>query len=230
MTTAENDTEAAILSRRSVRGYLATPVPRAVVEHLLDVAARAPSGTNMQPWQVIALSGATLAAFCDHVSAAFLAGEDQGKTGHTYYPQPMPEPYLARRRKVGWDLYGLLGIGRGETAKTRAHVVRNLHYFSAPVGLILTVDSRLLIGSWLDMGMFLENIAVAARARGLDTCAMAVFSEFPRAVKAALDIDDGQTVVCGMAIGHEDRAQAANALVTERLPADRFTSFRGFPD
>ena len=230
MTTPENDAEAAILSRRSVRGYLPMPVPRAVVEHLLDVAARAPSGTNMQPWQVIALSGATLAAFCDHVAAAFLAGEDQGKTGHTYYPQPMPEPYLTRRRKVGWDLYGLLGIGRGETDKTRAHVVRNLHYFAAPVGLILTIDSQLLIGSWLDMGMFLENIAVAARARGLDTCAMAVFSEFPRAVRAALGIDDGQTVVCGMAIGHEDKMQVANALLTERMPARAFTSFRGFAD
>jgi nitroreductase len=228
--TAENGTEAAILSRRSVRGYLPDPVPRDVVEHLLNVAARAPSGTNMQPWDVIALAGAPLTAFCDHVTSAYLAGEDQGKTGHTYYPHPMPEPFLARRRKVGWDLYGLLGIARGETEKTRAHLVRNLNYFGAPVGLILTIDSRLLIGSWIDMGMFLENISVAARARGLDSCAMAVFSEFPRAVKAALGIGDDRTVVCGMAIGFEDRSMPANALVTERVAAREFTRFEGFPD
>ena len=96
MIQPQNDAEAAILSRRSVRGYLPDPVPRAVVEHLLDVAARAPSGTNMQPWQVIALAGAPLAAFCDHVAGAYLAGEGPGQDRHTYYPHPMPETFLAR--------------------------------------------------------------------------------------------------------------------------------------
>jgi nitroreductase len=225
---AENDVEAAILSRRSVRGYLPTPVSRETVTHLLDVAARAPSGTNMQPWRVIALAGAELARFCDGVAEAFTSGSETMATQRPYYPNPLFEPYLSRRRKIGWDLYGHLGIGRGEAEKMRAHVVRNLHYFGAPVGLICTIDARMEIGSWIDYGMFLENIAIAARARGLDTCAMAVFAEFPRTIRELLEIPEGETVVCGMAIGHEDKAAPANRLVTVRERAEDFAQFRGF--
>ncbi len=225
---AANATEAAILSRRSVRGYLPTPVARADVEHLLDVAARAPSGTNMQPWRVIALAGDDLARFCAAVTDAFTSGAEPAGIEQPYYPSPLFEPYLARRRKIGWDLYGHLGIGRGEYDKMRAHVVRNLHYFGAPVGLICTIDRRMRIGSWIDYGMFLENICIAARARGLDSCAMAVFAEFPRSVRAALAVGEENMVVCGMAIGHEDTAAPANRLATERVPAAEFTEFRGF--
>lgn len=225
---AENDTEAAILSRRSVRGYLPRPVSRAVVEHLLDVAARAPSGTNMQPWRVIALAGAPLAAFCDGMVAGFLAGEETDGIERGYYPKPLHEPYLARRRKIGWDLYGHLGIARGEKDKMRAHVVRNLQYFGAPVGLICTIDHRLLVGSWIDYGMFLANIATAARGRGLDSCHMAVFAEFPRTVRRLLGLTEADVVVCGMAIGHADPDAPANRLVTERVAAAEFGEFRGF--
>ncbi len=225
---AANAAEAAILSRRSVRGYLPTPVPRETLEHLLDVAARAPSGTNMQPWRVIALTGDPLARLSEGVAAAWLAGEEADNLEMAYYPNPLFEPYISRRRKIGWDLYGLLGIARGETAKMKAHMVRNLHYFGAPVGLVCLIDRRMKIGSWIDYGMFLENIAVAARARGLDTCAMAVFAEFPRTIRRLLDISDDYIVVCGMAIGHEDKAAPANALVTERVAAAEFTRFEGF--
>jgi nitroreductase len=225
---AANATEAAILSRRSVRGFLPTPVAREVVEHLLDVAARAPSGTNMQPWRVIALAGEQLARFCDGVAAAFVAGEEPHGNEHRYYPSPFFEPYLARRRKIGWDLYGLLGVARGDRDKARAHVVNNLHYFGAPAGLICTIDRRLEIGSWLDYGMFLENIAIAARARGLDTCPMAVFADFPRTIRRLLGLGEDDVIVCGMAIGFEDRDAPANRLVTERVPAAEFSEFRGF--
>jgi nitroreductase len=224
----ENEVEAAILSRRSVRGYLPTPVSREVIEHLLDVAARAPSGTNMQPWRVVALAGAPLAAFCAGVAAAYLAGTENDGIERGYYPKPLHEPYLARRRKIGWDLYGHLGIARGEKDKMRAHVVRNLHYFGAPVGLICTIDARLPIGSWIDYGMFLGNIATAARGRGLDSCHMAVFAEFPRTVRRLLGLDENDAVVCGMAIGHADPDAPANRLVTERVPAGEFGVFRGF--
>ena len=224
---AENAVEAAILSRRSVRGYLPAPVPREVVEHLLDVAARAPSGTNMQPWRVVALAGAALEAFRDGMEAAFLAGEETEGGERGYYPTPLPEPYLSRRRKIGWDLYGHLGIVRGETEKMRAHLVRNLRYFGAPVGLICTIDRRLLVGSWIDYGMFLENLAIAARARGLDTCHMAVFAEFPRTVRRLLGLADDAVVVCGMAIGHADPDAPANRLRTERVAAGEFGEFRG---
>lgn len=224
----ENATEAAILSRRSVRGFLPTPVSREIVEHLLDVAARAPSGTNMQPWQVIALAGEPLARFSEAVAAAFLAGEEPDGIEQLYYPSPFFEPYLARRRKIGWDLYGILGIGRGDRDKARAHIANNLRYFGAPVGLICTIDRRLELGSWVDYGMFLQNITIAARARGLDTCPMALFAEFPRTVRRLLGLGDGVKVVCGMAIGFEDREVPANRLLTERVPAEEFSEFRGF--
>ena len=227
-----NETEAAIVSRRSVRGFLPTPVPRETVEHLLDVAARAPSGTNMQPWRAIALAGADLRAFCDGVAAAYLseAEHDQAERAKDwqYYPSPLFEPYLARRREIGWGLYGLLGIGRGEREKAQAHVVRNLHYFGAPVGLICVIDRSLMIGSWIDYGMFLQNICIAARAAGLDTCPMAVFAEFPATIRGLLGLPESDLIVCGMAIGHEDTSAPANALRTARVPAAEFTEFRGF--
>jgi len=228
MIEPANPIEAAILSRRSVRGYLPTPIDRATITHLLNVAARAPSGTNMQPWRVIALAGDPLARFCAGVAEAFTSGAETPATEHAYYPNPLHEPYLARRRKIGWDLYGLLGIARGEKDKMRAQVVRNLHYFGAPVGLICLIDRRMEIGSWIDYGMFLENICIAARARGLDTCPMAIFAEFPATIRTLLGLTENDVVVCGMAIGQEDKAAPANALATERVPAASFTEFRGF--
>lgn len=229
MTHPENAVEAAILGRRSVRGFRPDPVDRATVEHLLDVAARAPSGTNMQPWQVIALAGEELASFTSRLVEAFMSGQEKpGSSEHSYYPSPMPEPYLSRRRKIGWDLYGLLGIARGETAKMREQVARNLQYFGAPVGMICMIDRRLEIGSWIDYGMFLQNIAVAARGRGLESCPMAVFSEFPRIVRSLLGIDPQMMIVCGFALGLEDTDAPANRLRTERVPATEFTEFRGF--
>ena len=109
-----NDAEAAILSRRAVRGFLPKPVGRAEVEHILDVAARAPSGTNMQPWRAIALAGGALDEFREALAGAFLAGEASTARDYRYYPDPFFEPYQSRRRKIGWELYGHLGIGRGE--------------------------------------------------------------------------------------------------------------------
>jgi nitroreductase len=222
-----NETEAAILSRRSIRGFLPDPVPREAVEHLLDVAARAPSGTNMQPWRVIALAGEERQRFCDAVAEAYTSGTEHGSEW-PYYPTPLFEPYLARQREIGWGLYGLLGIGRGERDKARAHMVNNLHFFGAPVGLVCLIDRELKIGSWLDYGMFLQNIAIAARASGLDTCAMAVFAEFPRTIRSLLDLPDSDMIVCGMAIGREDHDAPANALRTTRVPMAGFARFRGF--
>ncbi len=229
---AENATEEAILSRRSIRGFLPDPVPRDVVEHLLNIAARAPSGTNMQPWRVLVLAGEALADFTAGLVAAWqdnlaARGEPDGPE-HEYYPSPLFEPYIGRRRRIGWDLYGLLGIARGERDKARAHVERNLRFFGAPVGLLLLADRRLEIGSWLDLGMFLQSLAIAARARGLGTCPMAVFAEHPRAIRRLLGVSAQDRVVCGMAIGHEDRSAPANALRTERVPATSFAEFRGF--
>jgi len=221
--------DAAITSRRSLRAFLPTQVPRATVEHLLDVAARAPSGTNMQPWRAHVMAGARLRRFCDVVEAAFLAGVTEARD-YRYYPETFFEPYLARRREVGWGLYSLLGIGRGDTDKMRLQHARNFRFFGAPVGVIFTIDRRLEIGSWLDYGMFLQNVMVAARGIGLDTCPQAAFANFPDTVRAALDLPVQEVIVCGMAIGYADPNAVENALQTTRVPAREFASFAGFDD
>jgi nitroreductase len=221
--------DAAITSRRSLRAFLATPVPRATVEHLLDVAARAPSGTNMQPWRGHVMAGERLLRFCDAVEAAFLAGVKEVRD-YQYYPETFFEPYLSRRREVGWGLYSLLGIGRGDTDKMRVQHARNFRFFSAPVGVIFTIDRRLEIGSWLDYGMFLQNVMVAARGLGLDTCPQAAFANFPDTVRAALELPFQDVIVCGMAIGHADPDAVENTLQTTRVPAREFMSFTGFED
>jgi nitroreductase len=218
----------AITSRRSIRRFLPTPVPAATVEAILDAAARAPSGTNMQPWRGYALAGAAKDALVDAVQAAFdTPGIDRAQEV-PYYPNEFFEPYLSRRRAVGWDLYGLLGIAKGETAKAKMQHRRNFQFFDAPVGLIFTIDRRLATGSWLDYGMFLQNVMTAARGRGLDTCAQAAWTHFHRTIRPVLGLADEETVVCGMALGHADPDAPENTLVTTRVPARSFMRFDGF--
>ncbi|HEX2940677.1 MAG TPA: nitroreductase [Rhodopila sp.] len=220
----------AITSRRSIRRFLPTPVPAAAVETILDVAARAPSGTNMQPWRGYALAGDAK----DRLVAAVQAVFDAEEPGHVqevqYYPDAFFEPYLSRRRTVGWGLYGLLGITKGDGARMKAQHRRNFQFFDAPVGLIFTIDRRLATGSWLDYGMFLQNIMTAARGRGLDTCAQAAWSHYHRAIRPVLGLEETETVVCGMALGYADPDAPENQLATERAPARSFVRFDGFSD
>jgi nitroreductase len=222
--------DAAISSRRSVRRFLATPVPAAAVEAILDAAARAPSGTNMQPWRGYALAGGARDALCQAVQAAFDTEAHTHEQEIRYYPEAFFEPYQARRRKVGWDLYGLLGIGKGEVAKTRAQHRRNFQFFDAPVGMIFTIDRRLAVGSWLDYGMFLENVMVAARGRGLDTCAQAAWAQYHRAIRPVLGLAEEEIVICGLALGYADPAAIENTLTTAREPARAFMRFDGFDE
>jgi nitroreductase len=219
----------AVTSRRSVRRFLPTPVPRSEVEAILDVATRAPSGTNMQPWRGYALAGAAKDRLCDAVLAVFDAGEPGHRHEVQYYPDEFFEPYLSRRRKVGWDLYGRLGIARGEAAKMKAQHRRNFLFFDAPVGLMFTIHRRLATGSWLDYGMFLENVMTAARARGLDTCAQAAWTHYHRVIRPVLGLAEEEVMVCGMALGYADPDAPENALVTERTPARALMRFDGFP-
>jgi nitroreductase len=219
--------DAAITSRRSLRAFLPTPVPRETLEQILAVASRAPSGTNTQPWQVHVLTGNTKAALSRDIRAAY---DDPAEAArHTepyaYYPTEWKSPYIDRRRKVGWDLYGLLGIAKGDKARMHEQHGRNYAFFDAPVGLIFTIDSVMQQGSWMDYGMFLQNIMVAARARGLDTCPQAAFTQFHRVIARHLALRDDQIVVCGMSLGHADPAAIENTLVTEREPVAGFTRF-----
>lgn len=221
--------ERAIATRRSVRAFLPDPVPRQFVERLLDLAARAPSGTNMQPWRAYVLTGDAKERLSQAVLAAHSekAGEHQAE--YSYYPDPFFEPYLSRRRKIGWDLYGLLGIARGETERMHHQHGRNFLFFGAPVGLIFTIHRRLEIGSWLDYGMFLENLMIAARGHGLDSCAQAAFPRFHKTIRQHVPITEDEVVVCGMSLGYADPDAPENSLVTERRPAREFATFLGWP-
>jgi nitroreductase len=218
----------AIMSRRSIRGFLPAPVPRATIADILDVASRAPSGTNMQPWRGYVLIGTARDELCAAVLNVFDAEESGHRHEVQYYPNEFFEPYLSRRRKVGWDLYGTLGIARGESAKMRAQHRRNFQFFDAPVGMVFTVHRGLATGSWLDYGMFLENIMVAARGRGLDTCAQAAWTHYHKVIRPVLGLAEEEVVVCGMALGYADPEAPANALVTQRETSDRFMRWDGF--
>jgi nitroreductase len=218
--------DAAIASRKSARAFLPTPVPRALVEHILHVSSRAPSGTNMQPWKVYVMTGTALKRFSDALVDAYLnSSAEQHEREHNYYPSPFPEPYLSRRRKVGWDLYGLLNIAKGDKEKMKQQHAKNFRFFDAPVGMIITIDRVLEIGSWFDLGMFAENIMIAARGHGLHTCPQAAFAPFHRVIRLELNIPEEEVVVCGMAQGHIDPDAIENTLESERVTPGEFAWF-----
>jgi nitroreductase len=219
--------DAAIASRHSIRAFLPTPVAREDIEAILEVAARAPSGTNMQPWKVTVLTGGARERLSDAILAAYRDPAEAGThvQEYAYYPRKWVSPYIERRRKVGWDLYSLLGLTREDKAGMAAQHGRNYRFFDAPVGLIFTIDRILEQGSWLDYGMFLQNIMVAARGRGLDTCPQAAFTQFHRIIAEQLALPPEQTVVCGMALGYADPDQIENSLITEREPLSSFVRF-----
>lgn len=221
--------DAAITSRRSIRAFLPTPVPREQIEQILAVAARAPSGTNVQPWRVHVLAGEARVRLSARIRAAYDDPEERAQhtEEYAYYPTEWRSPYIDRRRKVGWDLYGLLGIGKADKQRMHEQHGRNYEFFDAPVGLIFTIDRIMRQGSWLDYGMFLQNVMVAARARGLDTCPQAAFTQFHRVIAAELGLLPDEMVVCGMALGHADPDAAENQLVTEREPVAGFARFHG---
>jgi nitroreductase len=222
--------DAAITLRRSVRAFLPTPVPRETIEQILAVASRAPSGVNTQPWKVTVLTGAAKDALSKRILAEHDARAAAGSTGadvgeYDYYPTEWAPPYIDRRRKIGWDLYGLLGIGKSEKARMHVQHGRNYTFFDAPVGMIFTIDRILRQGSWLDYGMFLQNVMTAARARGLDTCPQAAFIGFYKVIEEQLALPKTEMVVCGMSLGYADESKAENRLVTEREPVATFARF-----
>ena len=221
----------ALLSRRSVRAFLPTPVDRGTVEELLALAARSPSGSNIQPWKVRVVAGEARSRLSNAIlSALDREGYESYRREWNYYPVNWREPYLARRRKIGWDLYGLLGVKKGDFEGTEKQRRRNYEFFGAPVGMIFTLDEDLEIGSWLDLGIFIGALAIAARGRGLDTCPQAAFADFHAVIRASLGIPEKEIIICGMALGHADPGAAENRLVTDRAPTSQFATFEGFPE
>lgn len=218
--------EDAITSRRSVRGFLPDEVPVDLLRHILNVSARAPSGTNMQPWEGYVLTGAKL----DEVREKTLAvhfSEDAKNHGkeYKYYPDKFFEPFLGRRRKVGFDMYNIVGIKKGDTERMHEQAGRNFAFFDAPAAMVFSINKGLEIGSWLDYGMFLQNIMLVARAYGLHTCPQAAWPTYHKVVRPIIGMPEDQTLVCAIAIGYEDKSLPINDLTTERVDADDFMTW-----
>ena len=219
------DVFAAARTRRSIRAYKAEPVPIEIVREIVALGRHAPSGSNIQPWRVHVLTGATLKRVGAAIQQAFLSDEPGHKRDYDYYTDPIVDPYLARRRQCGWGLYETLGIGRGDREKSKAYRATNYNFFGAPVGLVFTIDRKLERGSWLDYGMFLQTIMLAARAKGLHTCAEAAIASYPDIVRRELDITHDWIVICGMAMGYADPDAVINTFQPPRIELQEYAVF-----
>ena len=221
----------AITTRMSARAFSQRPVPRELVQDILEVARRSPSGTNTQPWKVYVLQGQSRDQLVDKVCQAHDAVRanpelaSQYREAYDYYPTEWVSPYIDRRRENGWSLYGLLGIGKGDKDKMHAQHQRNYRFFDAPVGLMFTLDRVMGRGSLLDYGMFLQNIMVAARARGLHTCAQAAWNGFATLILPHIGASEKEMLVCGMSMGWADDTDPVNTLVTPRESVESFTQW-----
>ncbi|WP_423453847.1 nitroreductase [Ottowia sp. VDI28] len=221
--------DAAIENRFCVRAFLPTPVPREMIQDILRVATRAPSGSNAQPWKVYVLQGDAKAGLSEKVCAAHDALrehtelEARFRPDYDYYPRHWVEPYLARRRQCGWGLYGLLGIAKGDGDRMHAQHQRNYRFFDAPVGMMFTLDRVMGQGSLVDYGMFLQNIMVAARARGLHTCPQAAWNNYAHIVLPHIGASAEEMLVCGLSLGHADTSAKVNTYSTPREPVESFT-------
>jgi nitroreductase len=220
-----NDVFEAAHTRRSVRAYKPDPVPPALLREIVELGRYAPSGSNIQPWRVHVLTGATLKRVGTAIESAFLNDEPGHQRDYDYYTDPVFEPYLARRRACGWGLYGTLGIGKGDHEKSRAYRASNYTFFGATAGLVFTIDRKLEKGSWLDYGMFLQTLMLAARARGLHTCAEASIASYPDVVRCELGLGREWVVICGMAMGYADAEAVVNTFQPERITLEDYATF-----
>ncbi|RKG40113.1 nitroreductase [Acinetobacter rongchengensis] len=221
----------AITSRHSVRAFLDQAVDKQTIKDILNVACRAPSGTNTQPWKVYVVTGEKRQEMIERVCAAqielFTQPElaKQYQESFAYYPETWISPFIDRRRENGWGLYGLLGIQKGEKEKMAAQQLRNYQLFDAPVALYFTVNKAMGIGSKMDISMMIQNVMVAAKARGLDTCPQAAWNHFHSIVLDILDAPDDEELVCTVALGYADPNHIINSFITPREPAENFTVF-----
>ncbi|WP_436861449.1 nitroreductase [Acinetobacter haemolyticus] len=221
----------AIRSRHSVRAFLDRPVEQQIIKDILDVACRAPSGTNTQPWKVYVITGKKRTEMIDRVCAAQVesfqnpALASQYKETFAYYPETWISPFIDRRRENGWGLYGLLGIQKGEKEKMAAQQLRNFQLFDAPVGLYFTVNKIMGIGAKMDISMMIQNVMVAAKARGLDTCPQAAWNHFHPIVLDVLGAPNDEELVCAIALGYADPEHIVNTFITPREPVENFTVF-----
>jgi nitroreductase len=218
----------AIRSRKSIRAFKPDPVPRETIERLLETAQRAPSGTNTQPWHVHVCAGAVKQAITDDVLALVRSGGGRKYEDYDYYPPEWNDLHRDRRRGIGWALYSLVGVTKGDRAGAARQAQRNFLFFDAPVGLFVTTDSYLGRGSWADAGMYLQTLMLAARGLGLDTCPQAAWIPYQEPVFRHLSIPADQALVSGLSLGYADPAAIENTLVSDREAVANVAHFRGF--
>ena len=218
----------AIRSRKSIRAFTDKPVSEEMVKEVLSIAQRSPSGTNTQPWHIHVCSGKVKQSITDDVLSLAAAGQATPYEQYDYYPQTWHDDHRDRRRGVGWSLYGLLGIKKGDREASAKQGARNFKFFDAPVGLFITTEAYLGRGSWADTGMYIQTIMLAARGFGLHTCAQAAWIQYQGPIFEHLRIPDDQVLVSGMSLGFADESAIENTLVSEREALSDVANFSGF--
>jgi nitroreductase len=219
------DIERLLRSRRSVRAFRPDPVSRQQVLEILRLASWAPSNSNTQPWRVHVLAGAVKAALTEELLAAH---EADSFPPAAHFPTVLPERLRVNQEQFGASYYAALGIDRDDAPARKRQTGRNFEFFGAPIGLIFSLDRRLTAHSWLDCGLFIQNVMLAARARGLDTCPQVSFVRYQNVIARHLGLAEHDAVVCGMSLGHADLSAPVNALDISREPVDRIATFLGF--
>jgi nitroreductase len=216
-----------VRSRRSVRAFRPLPLRRELVEEILDDAATAPSGANIQPWCVHVVSGAAKEELADALVSASRAGTVPAPA---HFPEPLPDVFRGRLADFGTRYYASLGIARDDALARARQTERNFSFFGAPVGLIFSIDRRLKPHSWIDLGLFAQNVMICAKARGVDTCPQVSFAPFHDVLAPRLRMPPEQVTAFGMSMGYGDPEARVNRLrmPRERVPA--FAQFLGFPD
>ena len=218
----------AVQQRKSIRAFKPDSVPQEAVTKILEIAQRAPSGTNTQPWHTYVCTGAVRQAITDDVLEMAKAGGMGKYEDYDYYPAKWKDDHNARRRGVGFGLYGLLGIEKGDREAAARQGARNFMFFDAPVGIFVTTEKYLAKGSWSDTGMYIQTIMLAAKAFGLDTCPQAAWIPFQEPVLKRLGVPDDQVLVSGISLGFADHSKIENTLVSEREPVENVVTWCGF--
>ncbi|HYE28524.1 MAG TPA: nitroreductase [Allosphingosinicella sp.] len=228
VSAERNSVTRSVLARRSVRAFLPRPVERATIEEMLELAARAPSGGNLQPWFVDVVTGPPLEAL-KAAAHASLAARPEGETPEfAIYPSPLPEPWRSRRFASGEALYGAIGIPREDRAARRAQFARNYDGFGAPVVLFFSLSRLFDRPQWTHLGMFMQTLMLLAAERGLASCPQEAWAAVHRTVSEHLALPPERIFYCGLALGYADEAAPANRARTERAPLQDFASFHGF--
>ncbi len=217
----------AIKTRRSIRSFKKKKVLLSEIKKILELASLSPSGSNTQPWNVHVLYGNSLKKFTEEMVNEFIKNGKNLKLERLNYMEKYRSPYLERRRKVGWDLYSLLDIKKGDYKKTLEFHSQNYRFFNAPIGLIFSIEKDLGWMSWLDYGMFMQNISLVCRSFGLHSCPQAAWGLVYKKANKLLKLDKNYTVHCGMAIGYSNDKKKVNNLKTEREKIDNFCKFLG---